>query len=456
MLKNRFYIFLVVLSISILTNAQTIKVACIGNSITYGSGIFNRELNSYPAQLQQWLGVNYDVKNFGVSGTTMLKKGDFPYWVRPEFEEAKEFLPDVVLIKLGTNDTKPQNWCYADEYGKNYLEMISEFRKLSSHPQIVLLLPVPVFTEDKWGIREHVVRDSVIPVIRNIGRQKNCEIIDLYNPMLSYGRFFPDQVHPDAIAASIMVEEIYKQYFLKKENKSISEFNTAIHPVPSPEYRGKSAGWGEGKDWFSQHIAINKIGKQRQVDLVFLGNSITQGWGGEGRDVWSAAPEVWEQKYKSKKAANFGISGDRTQHIIWRIKNGNFENINPKLIILTIGVNNFPFNTAEEISEGIKKIVNELITKTPKSKILVLGPLPTGELPDSKERIKYRQIQKMIQSIANLENVIVKDIGKNFFMSDGSFNYKYFREDNIHLTKKGYEKWSEILDPIIANIQNDW
>lgn len=123
-------LLLLLLFIPIQTFAQqtSIKVACLGNSITYGATISNREQNSYPAQLQAYLGTAYEVKNFGVSGTTLLSKGDYPYIHTKEFAEARAFLPQIVLIKLGTNDTKPQNWRYKDSFKKDYQNLIDTIR----------------------------------------------------------------------------------------------------------------------------------------------------------------------------------------------------------------------------------------------------------------------------------------------------------------------------------------
>lgn len=122
------------------------KVACIGNSITKGSTIPDRPRDSYPSQLQRMLGKQWVVRNFGIGGRTMLKKGDYPYWNEEAYVQAKAFLPDVVIIKLGTNDTKPQNWKYSDEFLSDYRAMITEMRNLPSHPKIYLCKPVPAFS----------------------------------------------------------------------------------------------------------------------------------------------------------------------------------------------------------------------------------------------------------------------------------------------------------------------
>ncbi len=442
-------VILIAASASLSFAQRKIKIACVGNSITYGSGIQNREKLSYPAQLQMWLGNDYEVKNFGVSGATMLKNGDRPYWNEPEFEGVKNYLPDIIIIKLGTNDSKPQNWKFSDEFKKDYELMITEFSKLSSRPRIMLAKPVPVFTEEKWGINQAIVRDEIVPSVAEIGLKHQLDVIDLYTPLLNAGRFFPDQVHPDPIGAELMVKEIYVKLFHKNSENRGKAFNTATFPVPSPEYRGAAAGWGDQKDWYSQHEDINAIGDSLKVDLVFLGNSITQSWGGQGRHVGSPVKELWDSLYAPRNAANFGISGDRTQHILWRINNGNFDGISPKVIVLTIGVNNFPHNTANEISAGIKLIVKELTKVLPKTHIILLGPLPTGANNGDERRLKYHEIHKQIRSLDLLPKVHYLKVESPFILETGEMNYELMRKDNIHLAVKGYYEWARQIEDLI-------
>jgi len=140
------------------------KVACIGDSITYGARIANRNVNSYPAQLGRMLGKGYSVSNFGVSGATLLKKGNKPYWRQRAFGFARKFLPDVVVIKLGTNDTKPANWKHRDSLVDDYVEMVKAFQELDSKPKVFICYPVPVFPE-RWGINCHRSRESVPPAV---------------------------------------------------------------------------------------------------------------------------------------------------------------------------------------------------------------------------------------------------------------------------------------------------
>jgi lysophospholipase L1-like esterase/pimeloyl-ACP methyl ester carboxylesterase len=186
-----------------------IKVACIGNSITYGSGIDNRPLNSYPAQLQRMLGDKWVVRNFGVGGRTMLKKGDRPFWNEEAYMQAKEFLPDVVIIKLGTNDTKPMNWKFGSEFYVDYKAMVKELKSLSSHPQIFVCKPVPAYAI-QWGINDSIIVHGVIPTVEKLAKEEKLQVIDLYAPLSGKTELFPDHIHPNPEGAGLMAKTIYK------------------------------------------------------------------------------------------------------------------------------------------------------------------------------------------------------------------------------------------------------
>ncbi len=196
---------------------QRIRIACVGNSITYGAKIENREVNSYPAQLGSMLGEGYDVRNFGRNGATLLLKGNQPYWNSNEYKQALEFKPDMVFIKLGTNDTKHVNRGFLNEYVQDYKELIASFQQLSSHPRIVLLLPVPVFLTDTIGITASVVTDRILPMTRQVAYETGCEVINLYNLMIESPELFPDKVHPDAEGATLIAGKVHEFVEMKTE-----------------------------------------------------------------------------------------------------------------------------------------------------------------------------------------------------------------------------------------------
>ena len=215
------YILLALLFTSILSYSQSkTRIACVGNSITFGATIENREINNYPAQLGTMLGTNYEVRNFGVSGTTLLRKGNSPYWKTGQYKQSLEFQPDWVFIKLGTNDTKPVNRVFLNEYMQDYKDLIASFRQLPSRPRVVLLLPVPVFSTDTMGITASVVSEKLLPMIRQIAYETGCEVLNLYNLLIDSPQLVPDKVHPNAAGATIIAKRVCELIQMKSISSS--------------------------------------------------------------------------------------------------------------------------------------------------------------------------------------------------------------------------------------------
>ena len=187
------------------------KVACVGDSITFGAGVKEREKNNYPAVLGRLLGDTHDVKNFGVSGATLLSKGDMPYVKQKAYKAALEFKPDVLVIKLGTNDSKPQNWdAHKAEYAADYKALIEAFRAANPNVKVYCCLPVPVYPPGNFKIREEVVKPQIIPAIKQVAEETRSEVIDLYAALSDKPEMFPDKVHPNAAGAEVIARTVYK------------------------------------------------------------------------------------------------------------------------------------------------------------------------------------------------------------------------------------------------------
>ncbi len=188
---------------------RPIRVACVGDSITAGSGIQGAE-NSYPGQLGSMLGEEeWTVKNFGVSGATMMDSGDKPYRMQPVFKAALEMDPDVVVIKLGTNDTKPHNWKHSADFQNDAKALIAAFREVNPQVRIYLCTPAPAFPEN-FGIRESVISGEVVPAIRKLAEEEDLPLIDLHSALKDRADLFKDKVHPDKDGATIIAEEVHK------------------------------------------------------------------------------------------------------------------------------------------------------------------------------------------------------------------------------------------------------
>ncbi|MDN5202245.1 GDSL-type esterase/lipase family protein [Fulvivirgaceae bacterium BMA10] len=678
-----------------------IKVACIGNSITYGAGVTNREKNAYPQQLQSILGNEYEVRNFGLNGATLLKKGNTPYWKTKEYTEALAYDADIIVIKLGTNDAKRVNLNYLDEFKSDYLSLIRSLKQENDHKRVIICLPVPIF-ENEMG---KTLQQRIIPLIQEVAYESSVEIVNLYNIFLSKEHLFPDKVHPTSLGATIIAQRLYEQITLRKEDnfklmeklaidgeksnfhgftetdfdwngvackivepkytaigrpwvlrarfwghepqtdvallergfhiaycdvanlygnkkaierwnnfynlmrqgglgtkvvlegmsrggliiynwalenlekvaciyadapvldgkswpggkgngkyseadwnrlKEAHEFKTeeeaisfkgfpidrvkkiakskipvlhvcgstdqvvpvsentklfeeqmddwggdfrAIYkedvghhphslkdpttivnfilkstnrkinfaslPVPGAEYRS-AAGWKEGADWWANHEDIKHLLHHREnpLDILFIGNSITQSMGGNRQQVTiKTGRDTFDQVFEGYTWETAGISGDRTQHVAWRIKNGDYIKGQPKVVVLTIGVNNFAADAADEVTEGILKILNLIREHLPDSKILLLGPLPAGNESDHPYRRKYKSVHKgLLKEMKKRKDVLYMDMGEFLIAEDGKLNTNYYSRDGIHLIAGGYEQWALTIFPIIEKM----
>lgn len=197
--------------------------------------------------------------------------------------------------------------------------------------------------------------------------------------------------------------------------------------------------------WMNRHNSFNERVKQGNVDLIFIGDSITQGWERDGKDVW-------QKHYGNRNAVNLGISGDRTQHVLWRLDNGNIEGIKPKLAVMMIGTNNSnrDDHTAEEIADGIKAIVAKLRVKLPETKILLLAIFPRGPMPNP-QREKNAKASELASQVADGKTVYYLDIGPKFLTADGTLE-KEIMPDHLHLSPKGYEIWAAAIEDKVQEL----
>ena len=188
---------------------DAVRVACIGNSITDGHGIGMAPIKGYPAVLQKKLGDGYLVKNFGVSARTMMNKGDLPYMNELAWRDAKAFNPNIVVIKLGTNDSKTHNWVHgADEFRQSMQAMIDTLKALPSKPKIYLCSPIPAF-KDSWTINDSVIVNGEMPIIKKLAKKNKCQFIDLHTSYTYGDMMLNDGIHPNAKGAAKMADIIF-------------------------------------------------------------------------------------------------------------------------------------------------------------------------------------------------------------------------------------------------------
>jgi len=191
--------------------------------------------------------------------------------------------------------------------------------------------------------------------------------------------------------------------------------------------------------WMDRHNEINARAKEGDVDLLFLGDSITQGWGPNA---------IWKKFYTDRKAMNAGIGGDRTQHVLWRLEHGNIEGLTPKLVVLMIGTNNAGSDSPEDIAAGIKAIVASLREKLPKTKILLLDVFPRGADAKDAARKTNDEVNRLVADIEDGDMLIHRDLGPKFLAADGTLS-KDIMPDLLHLSEKGYQIWAEGIEDVV-------
>lgn len=188
-------------------SASAAKVACVGDSITFGHGLGDPSTQSYPAVLADRLGAGHTVRNFGVSGTTLLKNGDHPYWDEANYTASGAFDPDVVVVMLGTNDAKPQNWSREAEFSADYAELIAHYRSLGA--LVYVATPPPVYGAGGFDIQPAVVANEVVPLVRTISMDAGAPLVDVFTALSGKAELFPDTVHPNAAGTELIAETVF-------------------------------------------------------------------------------------------------------------------------------------------------------------------------------------------------------------------------------------------------------
>ena len=211
MKKRTIVLFGMLIMVLTAVAGSKIKVACVGNSVTWGMTIIDREKNCYPAQLQKMLGDKYEVRNFGHSGTTLLQHGHRPYVDQQEYQDALNFKADLVIIHLGLNDTDPRNWPeYSEEFNADYIRLIDSFRQANPKAKIWICLMTPIFERHprfESGTRNW--HAQIQKHIRQVATATRVPLIDLNTPLYSRPDLLADAIHPNAEGAKIIAETVY-------------------------------------------------------------------------------------------------------------------------------------------------------------------------------------------------------------------------------------------------------
>jgi lysophospholipase L1-like esterase len=214
-----------------------------------------------------------------------------------------------------------------------------------------------------------------------------------------------------------------------------------------PAARKKEYSWMSVAAWNQRHEANVKRMKEGNVDLLFVGDSITEGWGNNS---------VWQKTYAPQKAANIGIGGDTTENVLWRVENGEVEGISPKVAVLLIGTNNFGLegHAPDAVAKGVAAVVQALRKKLPSTKIILLAIFPRDEKPTADIRKKIKTVNDQIAKLDDRKAVHYLDLGPKLANPDGSLS-KEIMPDFLHLSEKGYQIWADGMAPLLKKLMGD-
>jgi lysophospholipase L1-like esterase len=425
-----------------------VRVACVGDSITDGYQMPDKGHNAYPAQLANLLGPGYDVQNFGVSGATLMRRGGYPYDQRPAAAAALALHPDIVVVALGTNDTKTENIAaHPDDFMPSYRALIADFRAANPRAKIFICLPPPAFPE-AMGISDDVLRHEILPRIQQIAKEEKLPLIDLHTPLEDAAAFFPDKIHPTAEGAARIAEIVYGELMFATQpraNSLAASINTAVVPVPRLE--------DDSYNWWRRH-AETLAARTKLIDpeIVLIGDSITHFWAGEPRAANHLnGPRAWAETFGTRRVLNLGFGWDRTQNVLWRLDHGEFDALRPKLVIVNIGTNNLSAtpnaraNQPAEIAEGIAAIVDRIRRKSPTAHILVMGVLPRGHGPGDAWRSPIKSLNVILaRQLAGKPDTTFLDISARFLAVDGSLPTELM-PDGTHPSEQGYSIWGRAI-----------
>ncbi len=282
MIPSRVFVAIAVWLAGVNLCQAAFKVACIGDSITEGSGLANPAAESYPAKLQKLLGAGFQVRNFGVSGRTLLRKGDFPYWKENAFKQSHDWNPDIVIIQLGTNDSKPYNWRYGTNFVTDYEDLITGYAQLLSQPRILLCTPCPVFGSGAFDIKPGTVATNIAPAVRDLAATRSLQVIDLQIGFGGRKEWFPDNVHPNSKGTTVMAALVRTALVGPNKTEAVPELeigrtigNRAVLKWPA-----EGAGWvlqsntalAPGKAWTVVEQVATNDGAFVQVTNIVAGS----------------------------------------------------------------------------------------------------------------------------------------------------------------------------------------
>lgn len=392
-------------------SGKPMKWACIGNSITAGYSV--SATDAYPSKLGKLLGPGFAMENDGVASTTLLKAGDTSYWTHGRLANVFAFKPDIVTIKLGTNDSKPINWdAHKGEFERDYLALIDTLSAMPQKPRIILCLPVPAFVEQSGntGIRGSIVKNEVIPIVKKVADERGLQWIDLNTPMLAHANLFPDSIHPNAVGQDSLAALIYRDFLAKSTRlacigNSITQYTAQANTDPKDAYPVKLSEM-LGAKWYS----------------------INEGW--SGAYMQKVSPQSYWNSTRLKDVIDY----------------------KPDVVTIMLGTNDSRQADwhSDKFIADYESMIDSLNTLNPKPKIWLAAPIPSWMINGA---WPYNGISNDIikgQTLPALKQV-AKDKGLDIIDANTPFQaLARLVPDGVHPIAAGQDSLAHIIYRAIA------
>lgn len=389
--------------------------------------------------------------NLGFSGDTTAHV----LW-RLNHGEVDGIHPKVAIVLIGTNNTGHGQTAEQTEIGIDAVVNRIEELLPQTHVLLVGILPSDI-SEDKTS-RDRAVNRYLATCYGENPRVTYLDIGSVFekdgaiNPSIFYDPRLPGRrkaLHPDTNGQRMMAEAIEPTLAELMSDTpgrpltSMTDINTALIPVSRLEQ--------DLYDWWARHHAELDLQKRTRPDVVMIGDSITHFWSGPPEATVQNGPASWQSVFKSMSALNMGFGWDRTQNVLWRLQQGEFDGLHPRWVVIEIGTNNLTgtsqarASSPQEIAEAINAICDEVHRRSPESHMIVMGIFPRGANADDPLRAPIAQTNQLLaQRFAQSASITFLDIGKKFLAADGTLPASLM-PDGTHPSEKGYRIWAEAL-----------
>ena len=361
--------------------------------------------------------------------------------------------PKVVTLMAGTNNVDEKNYPTRHTAGQvagGIKAIVDLLRRKLPDAKIIVLRPFPGSYDGPLPTSHRMILERAGDIIKTYADGQHvfyCDVnANFLNPDGSINHdLMPDYLHPNGKGALLWANAMEPLMCQLMGDKNRS--NTAVIPVPKLE--------DDSYDWMARHKAVLEVKDAIHPDLVFIGDSITHAWGGAPASPnWNRGEKVLHSAFPNHHILNLGFGWDRTQNVLWRLEHGEFDNLQPKTVVINIGTNNTSEtpharqNTPEEITQGVDTICSRILDKAPQTNLILMAVFPREQNPENPRRLQINRINQLLAQLAKQRGITFLDIGAKFLNPDGTIP-PALMGDFCHPTEKGYQIWADALLPIL-------